>query len=97
MYNSKKSSGKKTGDSLIASDRCYYYGFTCIPGGIDRVITIYDAVSAVGTEIEDFSVDGTKKTDGHSHSVPIKCENGIYLSISGGSAIVYYRMLKSDT
>jgi hypothetical protein len=68
-----------------------YYGFVAVPGGSDRTITLYDHASAAsGLEVEDFVADGTKKSDGHSHTKPVLCLNGLYLSMSGGTVVVYY-------
>jgi hypothetical protein len=86
----KLSSGKKTSSGLVVSGPCYYFGFTTVTGRIKYQVTIYDSTSESGTIIEDYSTDASKEMDGHSHAHPVVCRNGIYLSLGGGSAVVYY-------
>lgn len=90
MIEKKLSSGKKVASVLIYTGSCYYYGFTCVTGKAKFQVTIYDALSATGTEVEDYSTDAAKEMDGHSHAIPVVCRNGLYLSLGGGSAVVYY-------
>lgn len=87
----KTSSGALTADSLIYDGPCLYFGFVMVPAGADRTVYIYDNITATGTKVENFTADGQKKTDGHSHSVPVICDNGLYLDISGGTIVVYYQ------
>ncbi len=86
----KISSGNKTENSLIYTGYCYYFGFVCVTGGVQRNITIYDYLSAAGIEVENFVCDANKPTDGHSHSIPVMCGTGLYLGLSGGTVVVYY-------
>ena len=86
----KKSSGEKSSSEIIYTGECLYYGFVCLPGGSDRTIKLYDELSATGTVIESFIADANKPTDGHSHANPVYCSKGIYLSLSGGSVVVFY-------
>ena len=88
----KLSSGKKTASALIYSGVCFYFGFVCVTGAANRIITIYDGISAAGTEIEYFVADANKPTDGHSHADPIICQKGIYAAIPGGgeTVVIYY-------
>lgn len=88
----KKSSGRVSASAAIYGGMCLYYGFTCKPGGTNRTVILYDNASAAsGTEVEDFTCDANKTTDGHSHANPVLCSNGIYASLSGGSIVVYYQ------
>lgn len=87
----KKSSGEKADSAVIYAGECIYYGFVCVTDGSARTIKLYDNASAAsGTVIENFVAAADKPTDGHSHSNPVHCINGIYLSMSGGTVIVYY-------
>jgi hypothetical protein len=86
----KKSSGEKTSSGIIVSGPCLYYGFVCLPGGSNRTVKLYDNTAASGTEVESFVADANKPTDGHSHSNPVFCNNGLYLSMTGGTVVVFY-------
>jgi hypothetical protein len=86
----KVSSGIISASQIIFTGKCLYYGFTALPGGSDRTVVLYDALSATGTAIENFVADANKPTDGHSHSNPVLCATGIYAAISGGSIVVFY-------
>ena len=90
MIDKKLSSGIQDTDTIIFEGPCYYYGFTAVTGKTKFQVTIYDALSATGTEVEDYSTDAAKEMDGHSHSTPVVCSNGLYLALGGGTAIVYY-------
>jgi hypothetical protein len=88
----KFSSDEKTVSGVIYSGPCYYFGFSVSPGGTDRTIVVYNALSATGTKVEvTWTADGTKKMDGHEHASPVYCDTGIYLSTSGtGEKVVVY-------
>lgn len=86
----KLASGELTGNTLVYTGPCFYYGHTCKTGGSNRTITIYDNTSAAGRVIESFTADGNKTMDGHSHAIPVKCLNGIYAAIGGGTVEVYF-------
>ena len=87
----KESSGRISASAIVWRGACYYYGFTCIPGGADRTIVLYDALSATGKRVDDFIADGAKKTDGHSHAIPVKCTTGLYVSMTGGNVVVFFQ------
>ena len=87
----KRSSGALTGNTLIYTGPCWYYGFVCVTGGSNRTVVLYDEVSATGTAVENFACDANKTTDGHSHAIPVYCTTGLYLALSGGTAVVYYK------
>lgn len=92
----KISSGEKVASCIIHVGPCLYYGFTCLPDGSNRTVKMYDnPAAASGTVIESFVADANKPTDGHSHSNPVNCETGIYLSMSGGTVNVWYLPLPS--
>lgn len=87
----KKSSGEKTESGIIFTGPCVYCGFTVLPGGTNKTIKIYDGVDDSGIVIESFIGDANKPTDGHNHgAVPVDCRNGIYLSMSGGTVVVFF-------
>jgi hypothetical protein len=87
----KRSTGRVSASGLIFRGPCWYYGFTGLPGGANRTTIIYDNTAASGTQVEDFVMDGNKPTDGHSHAIPCKCQNGLYLSLAGGSVNIFYK------
>lgn len=88
------SSGVKVSSGIIYTGPCFYFGFACKNGGASFNIVIYDGLTASGNEIEDYQTDSNKQMEGHVHNSPITCSNGIYLSLGGGSAIVYYTPLR---
>ena len=90
MIDKKLSSGIKALSALIFTGPCYYYGFTAVTGKTKFQVTIYDSLTAAGTEVEDYSTDANKEMDGHSHATPVVCSNGLYLALGGGTAVVYY-------
>jgi len=89
----KLSSGKEVGSGTIYSGACFYFGFACRTGKASFTVTIYDNTAASGTEVEDYQTDANREMDGHVHSSPVVCRNGLYLSLGAGSAIVYYSPL----
>lgn len=88
------SSGKLVSSQIVYTGPCFYFGFTCRNAGASFTVTIYDNISATGTEVEDYQTDTNKEMEGHALNSPITCRNGIYLSLGGGSAIVYYSPLR---
>ena len=94
ILGEKLSSGVKNANSLIFEGSCYYYGFTCVTGKNTFMVTIYDNTEGSGNAIENYKTDASKEMDGHSHVIPVICRKGIYLSLGGGSAIVYYSPTK---
>jgi len=87
----KRASSRVSASAIIWTGPCWYYGFTCLTGGGDRTIVLYDNTAASGVRVEDFIADGAKKTDGHSHAIPIYCATGIYASLTGGSINVFFK------
>ena len=90
----KRATSTISASQLVWTGPCWYYGFTCKTGGADRTLIIYDNTAASGTRVEDFAVDGSKATDGHSHAIPIYCNIGLYLSITGGTVNIFYKPVK---
>ena len=88
----KKSSGKLLTSTLICPRNCRYFGFELITGGADKRFTAYNANYAQGgKEVEDFLCDGNKPTNGHGHSDPVQCSEGLYVVLAAGAtAIVWY-------
>ena len=94
----KKSSSEVTSSSVIYASPCLYYGFVCVTGGTARTIKLYDnATTTSGTIVESFVAAADKPTDGHSHSNPVECSNGLYLSMSGGTVVVFYAPIPNNT
>jgi hypothetical protein len=90
----KFSSGKLATSAVVYAGPCFYFGFSCVTGKTSFAITVYDEGSATGTVIDDYKTDAAKEMDCIVHSSPVTCRNGIYLSLGGGSAIVYYVPLR---
>ena len=90
----KRATGRLAANTLIYSGECWYYGFTCLPGGADRTIVIYNATSATGTRVEDAIADGTKTFDGHSHAIPVHCATGLYITLAGCTCNVFWKPAK---
>lgn len=90
MLWKKFSSGVKSSSGVIFTGPCWYFGFVAKTAKASYTVQVYDALAASGTLMEDYVTDATREIDGHSHAHPVLCRNGIYLSISGGSVIVYY-------
>lgn len=90
------SSGVQSGSGIIYNGPCFYFGFACKNGGASFNIVMYDSITASGTAIEDYQTDENKQMEGHVHNSPITCSNGIYLSLGGGTAIVYYTPLVKE-
>ena len=89
----KKSSGKLlAGTHIIVGRNCVYFGFTLVTGGSNRIFKAYNSLSAKdGKEIEDMVCDGNKPTDGHSHSNPVECPDGLTVVVpAAATAVVYY-------
>lgn len=89
----KLSSGVKSGSGVVYTGACFYFGFACKSGKSSFTVTIYDNTAASGTAIESYQTDANREMDGHVHSSPVVCRNGLYLSLGGGTAIVYYSPL----
>jgi len=93
----KLSSGKKIASGVICDGPCLYFGFVCLPGGVNRTVTLYDELTATGNEVEDFIANANLPSDGHSHSNPVVCSKGLYLALGGGSVVVYYAPYNMNT
>ena len=87
----KKSSGIIVGNKIVTQKQCRYFGFTLITGSANKQFTAYDGINNSGTVVENVLCDGNKPTDGHSHSIPVLCNYGLYIEVaSGAQALVYY-------
>ena len=94
----KVSSGEVNSSAAIYAGPCLYYGFVCITGGSARTLKIYDhPTTTSGTVVESFVAAADKPTDGHSHSNPVDCKLGLYLSMSGGTVVVFYAPMPNNT
>ena len=88
------SSGKLSSSQLVHTGPCFYFGFSCRNGQASFTITLHDGLTATGIEVEDYQTDANKEMEGHVHNSPITCRNGLYLTLGGGTAIVYYTPLR---
>lgn len=88
------SSGTLTTSQIIYTGPCFYFGFSCKNGGAAFNVVIYDNTAGSGNEVEDYATDANKEMEGHVLNSPVVCSNGLYLSLGGGSAIVYYTPLR---
>jgi len=88
------SSGKLVSSQIVYTGPCFYFGFACKNAGAAFNVVIYDNTAASGTEVEDYGTDSNKEMEGHVLNSPVTCSNGLYLSLGGGSAIVYYTPLR---
>ena len=88
------SSGEKTSSAVIKAGRCFLSSVLVITDGTNpATIIIYDnATEAAGKKLAEFLVAGATGYGGRNWTFPIRCDNGIYCSISGtgASAIVEY-------
>lgn len=76
------------GGKLIIRGPCDYYGFTVKTGGGLVTFRAYDSLEASGLLVEDFPCNDQQPTDGHEHSTPVRCKNGLYVQCSA-DGIVY--------
>ena len=88
------SSGVISSSQIVYTGPCFYFGFTCKNEGSAFDVKIYDALAASGIQVEDYITDINKEMEGHVLNSPVVCSNGLYLSIGGGSAIIYYTPLR---
>lgn len=89
----KNSSGPVTASGVVMNSPGYYYGFTLITGGEDRLFRAWDSPTHVaGTLVENFVCDGSKPADGHDHGgVPVYCASGLYVGVPPGAiATVFF-------
>lgn len=92
----KLSSGKITASGVVYSAPCFYFGFTTVTNKTKYQVTLYDGLNASGLVVEDYSTDAAKEMDGHSHAHPVVCREGLYISLGGGSAVVYYAPMETS-
>lgn len=81
-------------DAVVHVGKCLYFGFVCAPEGSEQTINIYDSAAVAGASVKvepTWTADSTKKMDGHEHTNPVLCKNGLTIVLSGGKAIVYYQ------
>jgi hypothetical protein len=90
------SSGELTASAAVAAQKSILGGVLIMTDGTnDATIIIYDhATAASGTKIWESVITGSDNYGGGIFPHPIRCANGIYVSISGtgASAIVFYSL-----
>lgn len=86
-------SGEKT-TGAVYSQPCYLIGALLISDTLDDPkVIIHDNTSAAGTVLAELSFDvDVKFVDFFLPSKPIRCEKGIYVTVTGDDAtvIIYY-------
>jgi hypothetical protein len=80
--------------SAAVSGACLFYGITVITDGTNNVtLNIYDNTAASGTRLipTNFIIPGIDRYFGYKPPLPIRCTNGIYVSVSvaGGGTCSY--------
>ena len=73
---------------------CLFYGITVMTDGTNNVtLNIYDNTAASGTRLipTNFIIPGIDRYFGYKPPLPIRCTNGIYVSVSvaGGGTCSY--------
>lgn len=94
MFTYYKSSGEKTSSGAIKASEGFLGGAIVLTDGTnDATVILYDNDNAAsGTKLFEVTVAGADNYGGLVLPVPIRFDNGCYLSISGtgASCIVYY-------
>ena len=91
-----KSTGNQTASGHVVTINVVFGGsIVATDGANDVVFTVYSGDSAVDANAitpKDMTIKATENYGGLFVGHPIRCPNGIYVSISGGSPnyVVYY-------
>lgn len=87
------SSGLKSADAVIITGFGSLEGAICQTDGTNNTtVVLYDhATSPTGTELYKMTVPYYNYFGGAIFSTPIRLRNGIYMDITNGSCIMYYR------
>ena len=81
------SSGQKSTSELIADNPCNLSHVSVQTNGSNAgTITVYDNTSAAGKIVWTQKVEGSENIGGRNWQFPVKCYNGIYVTISGTNA-----------
>lgn len=87
------SSGLLTTSGQVYTGRGTLNAVTVLTDGTNAAtVTLYDNTSAAGTVIFKALIPGASGSASDAYNLAIRCQNGIYASISGtgANAIVYY-------
>ena len=90
------SSGEVTSSSAVVAQKCLFGGILILTDGTnDATIIAYDNASAAsGDKIWEAKITGVDNYGGGILPHPIRCTNGIYVTVSGtgASCIVFYSL-----
>jgi len=88
-----KSTGARTGDSLINSGITLFGGIIVVTDGTNAVtVEIYDNTSAAGAKLIPtwvVTTSATQRSASIGFGAPIKCMNGIYVDITTSGTVEY--------
>jgi len=89
-----KSSGKKTGDGVIAGQAAIFGGCEIITDGVNdaKVILYNNASAASGQIVFEGTVPGGNNFGGATFETTVRADLGLYLDITGtgAAAIIYF-------
>lgn len=78
-----------TGSGIVLDSPGLYYGFTCVAEGVARRVQAWDSPTTnAGTKVENYTT-GTVVGEHDLGDEPVYLENGLYVGLDGGSAIIY--------
>lgn len=93
MATSSVSLGEFTADGAVFAGRTRLYGVAIITDGTNPAdVILYDnAAAASGTKVYEGGVQGASRGATVIFDAPVRCNNGLYLDITGtgASCIVY--------
>lgn len=92
MAGSKRSLGESTADGILHNGPTRLAGILVITDATNNATAIlYDNTAASGTKVFEGGAIGANLSALYEFDPPVKCENGIYLDITGtgASCIVY--------
>lgn len=92
MAGSKRSLGESTADGILHNGPTRLAGVQVITDGTNNAtVILYDNTAASGTKVYEGGAVGADLSKLDAFDVPVKCENGLYLDITGtgASCIVY--------
>lgn len=84
-----KLSPEYNADQIIFTGECVFYGIIIKTDGTnDITFTVWDALSATGTQLtpDNCVIAGAKNIDSIGYPIAIKCDTGIFVEVSGAGA-----------
>ncbi len=79
-----------TGSGIVLDSPGLYYGFTCVAGGHVRNVQAWDSPTTnAGTKVENYTISGVMMGKHDLGDEPVYLENGLYVGLDGGTAIIY--------